>query len=78
MILRTRGRDKGFYENRVWTMVELFGFTSNYAMEVSAAWSRKRYLIEVAWGYSSEDRLVTKLHPNGIPMTGAIGMQSSQ
>ena len=35
---------KGFYENRVWTMVELYGFSSNYAMQMSENTGRTRYL----------------------------------
>lgn len=47
---------KGFYDNRVWTMVELYGFTSAYALETSAKRGRQRYLAEVELGYSPGSR----------------------
>lgn len=47
---------KGFYENRVWTMVELYGFSSSFALETSTASGRKRHLMEVLLDYASEER----------------------
>jgi hypothetical protein len=51
---------KGFYDNRVWTMVELYGFTSSYALETSAKRGRQRYLAEVELDYLPTSRCLTE------------------